>query len=163
MIIDDNNRKKGMKMSERNRKPCALGRLRLSKKRRATAGLEKATSGQVSKEGRPILEAGPDRMVMFQEAALFPWLKVIDNVEYGTKIKGINKRERREKTIHYLKMVYLTRFATAYPLTMGRDLHDMNQVAGIMMVIVILGLAIDRLAFGKVEHAILYRWGLTKS
>ncbi|MBT9172148.1 MAG: Bicarbonate transport ATP-binding protein CmpD [Syntrophomonadaceae bacterium] len=79
------------------------------------AGLEKATSGQVSKSGRPILDAGPDRMVMFQEAALFPWLKVIDNVEYGMKIKGTGKRERREKAIHYLKMVHLTRFASAYP------------------------------------------------
>jgi NitT/TauT family transport system ATP-binding protein len=79
------------------------------------AGLEKVTSGQVSKEGRPILEAGPDRMVMFQEAALFPWLKVIDNVEYGMKIKRISRRERREKAMHYLKMVHLTRFALAYP------------------------------------------------
>lgn len=79
------------------------------------AGLEKPTSGQVCKEGRPILEAGPDRMVMFQEAALFPWLKVIENVEYGMKIKGLGKRERREKAIHFLKMVHLTRFATAYP------------------------------------------------
>jgi NitT/TauT family transport system ATP-binding protein len=79
------------------------------------AGLEKATSGHISKEGRPILDAGPDRMVMFQEAALFPWLKVVDNVEYGMKVKGINKRERREKAMHYLRMVHLTRFASAYP------------------------------------------------
>jgi len=52
---------------------------------------------------------------MFQEAALFPWLKVIDNVEYGMKIAGIPKRERREKAFHYLKMVHLTRFASSYP------------------------------------------------
>jgi NitT/TauT family transport system permease protein len=50
-----------------------------------------------------------------------------------------------------------------YLLIMGRDLHDMNQVVGIMMVIVIMGLLIDRLFFGRVEHAIRYRWGLTKS
>jgi NitT/TauT family transport system permease protein len=50
-----------------------------------------------------------------------------------------------------------------YLLIMGRDLHDMNQVVGIMMVIVIMGLMIDRLFFGRVEHAIRYRWGLTKS
>ncbi|MBS4008816.1 MAG: ABC transporter ATP-binding protein [Clostridium sp.] len=79
------------------------------------AGLERATSGEICKEGRPILDAGPDRMVMFQEAALFPWLKIIDNVEYGMKIKGISKQERREKAMYYLRMVHLTRFAAAYP------------------------------------------------
>lgn len=79
------------------------------------AGLEKATSGQISKEGKAIQGAGPDRMVMFQEAALFPWLKVVDNVEYGMKIKGISKRERKERAMHYLRMVHLTRFAAAYP------------------------------------------------
>lgn len=50
-----------------------------------------------------------------------------------------------------------------YILVMGRDLHDMNQVVGIMMVIVIVGLVTDRLLFGKVEHVILSRWGLTRS
>jgi NitT/TauT family transport system permease protein len=50
-----------------------------------------------------------------------------------------------------------------YILIMGRDLHDMNQVVGIMMVIVIMGLVIDRVIFGRVENAIRYRWGLTGS
>ena len=79
------------------------------------AGLEKACSGKVLMDGREIREAGPDRVVMFQEAALFPWLKVIENVEYGMKVAGLPKRERREKALHYLKMVHLTRFATSYP------------------------------------------------
>lgn len=79
------------------------------------AGLEKATSGKVIKADEEIKDAGPDRVVMFQESALFPWLKVIDNVEYGMKIKGITKQERREKALHYLKMVHLTRFAASYP------------------------------------------------
>lgn len=79
------------------------------------AGLDKASRGQVLKNDKEILEAGPDRVVMFQEAALFPWLKVIDNVEFGMKIAGIAKRERREKAIYYLKMVHLTKFADAYP------------------------------------------------
>lgn len=79
------------------------------------AGLDQATSGKVTKDGLEIREAGPDRVVMFQEAALFPWLKVIDNVEYGMKIAGVPKQERREKAIHFLKMVHLTKFASAYP------------------------------------------------
>ena len=79
------------------------------------AGLDQATSGKVSKDGQEIREAGPDRVVMFQEAALFPWLKVLDNVEYGMKIGGVPKQERKEKAMHFLKMVHLTKFASAYP------------------------------------------------
>lgn len=79
------------------------------------AGLEQPTAGKILKNNQQIKEAGPDRVVMFQEAALFPWLKVTDNVEYGMKIAGIPAKERREKAMHYLQMVHLTKFATSYP------------------------------------------------
>ncbi len=79
------------------------------------AGLEKSTGGRVVKDGQEIIDAGPDRVVMFQDSALFPWLKVIDNVEYGMKIAGITKPKRREIAIKYLKMVHLTQFASSYP------------------------------------------------
>lgn len=79
------------------------------------AGLEKATGGRVVKDGSVIADAGPDRVVMFQEAALFPWLRVIENVEYGMKIAGMPKAERRTKALQYLKMVHLTQFAASYP------------------------------------------------
>ncbi|KNZ70581.1 ABC transporter [Thermincola ferriacetica] len=79
------------------------------------AGLEEPTSGQITKNGKKVTEAGPDRVVMFQEAALFPWLKVIENVEYGMKIAGLSKERRREKALHFLKMVHLTRFINCYP------------------------------------------------
>lgn len=78
------------------------------------AGLEKATKGVVILNGNEIKEAGPDRTVMFQEAALFPWLKVIDNVEFGMKMAGIRKEIRKEKAIHYLKMVHLSKFQNSY-------------------------------------------------
>ena len=78
------------------------------------AGLEQATTGKVVCNGNEVKEAGPDRVVMFQEAALFPWLKVIDNVEFGMKLAGIPKAERREKAEKYLKMVHLTRFQNCY-------------------------------------------------
>lgn len=74
------------------------------------AGLEKPTSGKVLKNDQEIMEAGPDRVVMFQEAALFPWLKVVHNVEYGMKIAGVPANERREKAMHYLQMVHLPNY-----------------------------------------------------
>ncbi len=78
------------------------------------AGLEAPSGGRVVLNGKEVKGAGPDRVVMFQEAALFPWLKVIDNVEFGMKIAGIPPAERREKALKYLKMVHLTRFQDAY-------------------------------------------------
>ncbi len=79
------------------------------------AGFEQACAGKVHKEGIDITEAGPDRVMMFQDAALFPWSNVIDNVEYGMKMTGVPKRERRERAYYYLQMVHLTRFTRAYP------------------------------------------------
>ncbi len=78
------------------------------------AGLEKADSGEVWANGRRVYSAGPDRVVIFQEAALFPWLNVIKNVEFGLKLKGIDGRERKHIALEYLKMVHLTKFQNAH-------------------------------------------------
>ena len=78
------------------------------------AGLEKATKGVVILNGNEITGPGPDRTVMFQEAALFPWLKVIDNVEFGMKMAGMPKEVRYKKALHYLKMVHLSKFQNSY-------------------------------------------------
>ncbi|MCL4514188.1 MAG: ABC transporter ATP-binding protein [Firmicutes bacterium] len=78
------------------------------------AGLEKPTDGKIYVDGREVAGPGPDRLVMFQESALFPWLNVLQNVEFGLKVSGVDKRSRREIARHYLKMVYLSRFESAY-------------------------------------------------
>ena len=86
------------------------------------AGLEKPDSGQVLADGKPITEPGRDRMVMFQEPALFPWLDVMGNVLFGLKLKpGLNAKERREVAEFYLKLVGLERFrhATIHQLSGG--------------------------------------------
>src|ERR1700731_2375581 len=86
------------------------------------AGLEKPDSGQVLADGKPITEPGRDRMVMFQEPALFPWLDVMGNVMFGLKLKpGLNAKERREVAEFYLKLVGLERFmhATIHQLSGG--------------------------------------------
>src|SRR5919108_1247385 len=78
------------------------------------AGLDKPTEGEVILNGRPVTETGPDRIIVFQENALFPWLKVIDNVEFGLKMAGIEKNKRHERAMHYVEMMQLTKFADAY-------------------------------------------------
>lgn len=78
------------------------------------AGLENADSGEVWISGHKINGAGPDRVVIFQEAALFPWLNVLKNVEFGLKQKGVNGSQRRNTALEYLKMVHLTKFQHAH-------------------------------------------------
>jgi NitT/TauT family transport system ATP-binding protein len=78
------------------------------------AGLEQPTSGKVFLDSNEIKNVGVDRAMMFQDSALFPWLKVIDNVEFGMKIAGVPKEERRDKAMKYLRMVHLTKFKNSY-------------------------------------------------
>lgn len=78
------------------------------------AGLEKPTTGEVLLDCEIINNVGVDRAMMFQDSALFPWLKVIDNVEFGMKMAGVPKVQRRETAIKYLRMVHLTKFQNSY-------------------------------------------------
>src|SRR5579875_3078245 len=78
------------------------------------AGLDKPTEGEVILNGRPVTETGPDRIMVFQENALFPWLRVIDNVEFGLKMRGVEKQTRREIAMRYLDMMQLSKFSEAY-------------------------------------------------
>lgn len=78
------------------------------------AGLESPTSGKVYLNDKIIEGVGVDRAVMFQESALFPWLNVMENVEFGMKVAGVSKEERRERATEYLKMVHLTSFKESY-------------------------------------------------
>lgn len=75
------------------------------------AGLEKPDSGHVLADGKPVIDAGRDRMMMFQESALFPWLDALGNVLFGLRLKpGLSRKERREVANFYLRLVGLERF-----------------------------------------------------
>jgi NitT/TauT family transport system ATP-binding protein len=78
------------------------------------AGLQQPTSGTVLIDGKPVQAPGTDRILIFQELGLFPWLTVADNVEFGMKMKGISKRERKLKAEYYLRLVQLSQFADSY-------------------------------------------------
>src|SRR6478672_7224385 len=62
---------------------------------RMAAGLEFPTSGSVTVGGRPVAQPGPDRAVVFQQFALFPWKTVVDNIEFGLRAAGVEAEERR--------------------------------------------------------------------
>jgi len=78
------------------------------------AGLHSPTAGQVLIDGKPVGGPGTDRILIFQEHGLFPWLTVGQNVEFGMKMKRIPKAERTEKVQHYLRLVHLAKFEKSY-------------------------------------------------
>ena len=76
------------------------------------AGLEMPDEGRVLADGQPVTGPGRDRMVMFQESALFPWLDVTGNVLFGLKLKpNLTAEARREVARYYVHMVGLDDFA----------------------------------------------------
>lgn len=77
------------------------------------AGLERPSRGQVLKDGEEVTGPGSDRVVIFQEAALFPWLNVIENVEFGL-VNRMEARKRREIARTFLHLVHLGRFERSY-------------------------------------------------
>lgn len=74
------------------------------------AGLEEATGGEVRVRGERVKGPGIDRIVMFQESGIFPWLTVRENVEFPLVVAGMKESERREKVEKYLKKVMLWRY-----------------------------------------------------
>jgi NitT/TauT family transport system ATP-binding protein len=79
------------------------------------AGLDRPDTGHLFIDGRKIEAPGPDRAVLFQEPALFPWLSVRRNVEFALELIGTPKDERADVTMHWLRRVHLARFADAQP------------------------------------------------
>jgi ABC-type nitrate/sulfonate/bicarbonate transport system ATPase subunit len=92
------------------------------------AGLQEPSSGQVFLNGEEVSEPGPARGYVFQSLAIFPWLTVMGNVEYGPKMAGMGKKERREKAQHYIDLVGLNGFENHYPVKIS---GGMKQRVGI--------------------------------
>ncbi len=79
------------------------------------AGFETATTGDVRVDGAPVTGPGPDRAMIFQEPALFPWLNVEDNVAFGLRQHvGMPSAERRGLAREYVRLVHLQGFERAF-------------------------------------------------
>jgi len=79
------------------------------------AGLQKPERGTVRVDGKDVPGPSQERVVMFQDSALFPWMNVLQNVEFGLRMVGTGPDERRERAMKYLKIVHLSRFVKAFP------------------------------------------------
>ncbi len=93
------------------------------------AGLERPTSGSALLDGTPITAPGPDRAVLFQEPALFPWLSVAGNVELALKLIDVPADQRRERANAWLTNVGLERFADVQPHELSAGMRQRAALA----------------------------------
>ena len=97
------------------------------------AGFETRSGGELTFDGAPVDKPGPDRGVVFQEASLFPWLNVWDNITFGPRVQGLKHDEYESKARAMLKLVGLEAFAHALPAQLS---GGMRQRVGIARVLV---------------------------
>jgi NitT/TauT family transport system ATP-binding protein len=96
---------------------------------RIVAGLETPDEGEILFDGKPVTTTGPERIIVFQEGALFPWLRVQDNVEFGLKMAGIPKEERSLISKRYLDMMQLTKFADSFTYQLSTGMKQRVAIA----------------------------------
>lgn len=94
------------------------------------AGLTRPTSGAISASGRPVEKPDPQRIgVVFQDASLYPWLSACSNVEFPLSLRGVNKRDRREKAMEALALVGLEAFAENFPHELSGGMKQRVSIA----------------------------------
>ncbi|MFD7713916.1 ABC transporter ATP-binding protein [Streptomyces sp. NPDC059785] len=93
------------------------------------AGLVEQDAGQVLVNGAPVTGPGPDRGVIFQQYALFPWLTVRQNVEFGLKLAPLPAAERKKRAQHAIDLVGLADFADALPKTLSGGMKQRCAIA----------------------------------
>jgi NitT/TauT family transport system ATP-binding protein len=93
------------------------------------AGLDRQTEGEVLLDGVPIRGPGPDRAVLFQEPALFPWLSVQANIELALKLLGMDAEARRTEATRWLATVHLEHAAHAQPHELSAGMRQRAALA----------------------------------
>ncbi|MFZ9734692.1 MAG: ABC transporter ATP-binding protein [Burkholderiaceae bacterium] len=96
------------------------------------AGFEKPTQGTLLVNGKEVLAPGPDRGVVFQEAALFPWLSVWENVIFGPKVQGMARSEYEDRAHEMLKIVGLSDFKNHLPVQLSGGMRQRVGIARIL-------------------------------
>ncbi len=132
------------------------------------AGLDTPTAGEALVDGRAVTGPGPDRGVIFQQYALFPWLTVRKNVEFGLKTAGMPAAERRAKAQHFIDMVGLGDFADALPKMLSGGMKQRCAIArayamdpSILLMDEPFG-ALDALTRVKLQEQLLQTWSQEK-
>lgn len=93
------------------------------------AGLLRASEGEILIDGQPVNGPGPDRGMVFQQSALFPWLTAIGNIEFGPLNQGMPKNERRQLAVELIELVCLQGFEDKYPRELSGGMQQRVAIA----------------------------------
>ena len=94
------------------------------------AGFTQPSAGQIDVDGKPVAGPSRDRGVVFQgEASLYPWLTAVENIEFGLRLGGMGRAQRRERATHYLHMVGLNGQGTKHPSELSGGMKQRVQIA----------------------------------
>jgi NitT/TauT family transport system ATP-binding protein len=96
---------------------------------RIVAGLEQPSSGSVHVGGHPVVRPGPDRAMVFQQFALFPWKTVRENIAFGLKCKNISRSEQNRVVERYLKLLGMTGTEESYPHQLSGGMQQRVAIA----------------------------------
>lgn len=100
---------------------------------RLLAGFERPTSGTITIDGKNVTGPDKDRLVVFQETALFPWMSTYENIMYGPKARGQNTKEMRDRAKFLLDKVGLTRFRDKFPSQLSGGMQRRCELARAMI------------------------------
>ncbi len=132
------------------------------------AGLEVPSGGGAFVDGIPVRGPGPDRGMIFQQYALFPWLTVRKNVEFGLRVAKVPAAQRRERAEHYIRLVGLEQFADALPKMLSGGMKQRCAIARAYAVNPSLLLmdepfgALDALTRVRLQEQLLDTWSQDK-
>ncbi len=96
---------------------------------RLMAGLEIPSTGAVQLDGVPVLRPSRERGMVFQGYTSFPWLTVQQNIEYGMRLNGVSRQQRRARAEHYLELVGLEKFRDAWPKSLSGGMKQRVAIA----------------------------------
>ncbi len=134
---------------------------------RLIAGFETATRGALSLYGQPIAAPGPERGIVFQDYALFPWLTVYENIAFGPRHRGLGSSEVKRIADKFTEMVGLTAFARHYPNQLSGGMKQRVAIARVLANDTDLLLmdepfgALDALTREKLQEELLDIWKQT--
>lgn len=132
------------------------------------AGLLRPTTGRVLVDGQEVTGPGPERGVIFQQYALFPWMTVRQNVEFGLQIQGVDRATRTATADHFIELVGLTQFRDALPKNLSGGMKQRCAIArayavnpSILLMDEPFG-ALDALTRVKMQEQLLETWSKEK-
>ena len=96
---------------------------------RMAAGLEFPTSGSVTVGGKPVKGPGPDRSVVFQQFALFPWKTVVENIDFGLRAAHVPAGERRARIDRHIELMGLQGYESAFPHQLSGGMQQRVAIA----------------------------------